>query len=74
MSRDIHIPREVLFAPDDAQKNPQLAVLKQYFPGCLDKNGAFLPEKLAETLHGKRLGQASRILKQRATLNNGGER
>ncbi len=48
------IPTEVLFADvhqtksDAPLENPQLAILKQHFPNCFDKNGAFLPEKLTE--------------------------
>ncbi|ETD73047.1 type III restriction-modification system methyltransferase [Pelistega indica] len=31
-------------------KNERLALLKQHFPNCFDKHGAFLPEKMAEIL------------------------
>ncbi|XVE19384.1 site-specific DNA-methyltransferase [Moraxella sp. ZY200743] len=32
-------------------ENERLAILKQHFPNCFDKHGAFLPEKMAEILH-----------------------
>lgn len=32
-------------------ENERLAFLKQHFPNCFDKHGAFLPEKMAEILH-----------------------
>ncbi len=45
------IPKEVLFdetKSDTPLENSQLAILKQHFPNCFDKHGAFLPEKLTE--------------------------
>ncbi|MFA9486372.1 MULTISPECIES: DNA methyltransferase [unclassified Moraxella] len=32
-------------------ENERLAILKQHFPNCFDKHGAFLPDKMAEILH-----------------------
>ncbi|WP_274570881.1 site-specific DNA-methyltransferase [Neisseria leonii] len=45
------ITREILFPSNAQPENSQLAILKQHFPNCFDKNGAFLPDKMAEELH-----------------------
>lgn len=53
------ITQEILFSsntqPENQElpqsENERLALLKQHFPNCFDKHGAFLPEKMAEILH-----------------------
>lgn len=42
------LPTEHLFA--DTGENSSIALLKQHFPQCFDKDGLFLPDKLAEQL------------------------
>ncbi|MCG7657500.1 site-specific DNA-methyltransferase [Wielerella bovis] len=42
---------ETLFSTQTQPENERLALLKQHFPNCFDKHGAFLPDKLAEILH-----------------------
>ncbi len=44
------ITKETLFSSNTQSENEQLTLLKQHFPNCFDKNGAFLPEKMAEAL------------------------
>ena len=44
------IDQEILFSPVAPSENEGLAALKTHFPECFDKNGVFLPEKLAESL------------------------
>ncbi|ELA09610.1 type iii restriction-modification system methyltransferase [Moraxella macacae 0408225] len=63
------ITQKILFSntqPESEQKTEQnepLALLKQHFAHCFDKNGAFLPEKMAQTL------QASGINTQKEYYN-----
>lgn len=45
------ITRETLFLSTEQPEHERLALLKQHFPNCFDKHGAFLPEKMAEILH-----------------------
>ncbi|HII3777209.1 TPA: DNA methyltransferase [Pasteurella multocida] len=53
------LTQETLFSSNTQPENqtfPQnenelLAILKQHFPNCFDKHGAFLPDKMAEILH-----------------------
>ncbi len=45
------ITRETLFLSTEQPERERLALLKQHFPNCFDKHGAFLPEKMAEILH-----------------------
>ncbi|PJK10969.1 type III restriction endonuclease subunit M [Lysobacteraceae bacterium NML08-0793] len=45
------IAQETLFSPAAPSENEGLAALKTHFPECFDKNGVFLPEKLAESLN-----------------------
>lgn len=40
------LPVQHLFS--EQTENPSITLLKQLFPQCFDKNGAFLPEKMAE--------------------------
>ena len=47
------ITKETLFSSNTQPENERLALLKQHFPNCFDKNGAFLPEKMTEELHAK---------------------
>lgn len=42
------LPTEHLFA--DTGENSSIALLKQHFPQCFDKDGLFLPDKLTEQL------------------------
>lgn len=42
---------EILFSSNTQPENERLALLKQHFPNCFDKHGAFLFDKLAEILH-----------------------
>ena len=42
------LPTERLFTDD--VENPSIALLKTHFPQCFDKNGLFLPDKMAEQL------------------------
>lgn len=42
------LPTEHLFA--DTGENSSITLLKQHFPQCFDKDGLFLPDKLAEQL------------------------
>ena len=47
------IAQEILFSsntPLENHNDEKLALLKQHFPNCFDKHGAFLPEKMAEVL------------------------
>ncbi|HHF0165155.1 TPA: site-specific DNA-methyltransferase [Haemophilus influenzae] len=44
------ITKETLFSSNTQAENEQLSILKRHFPNCFDKQGAFLPEKMAETL------------------------
>ncbi len=37
-------------APENAHAHASIAALKTHFPGCFDKHGALLPDKLAEAL------------------------
>ncbi len=46
-----NIPSEILFSTQTQPENERLTLLKQHFPNCFDKHGAFLPDKLAEILH-----------------------
>lgn len=48
-----NLTHETLFSSNTQPENERLALLKQHFPNCFDKNGAFLPEKMAEELHTK---------------------
>ncbi|EIJ71390.1 hypothetical protein [Pasteurella bettyae] len=54
-----NITQEILFSSNTQpesqapRENERLAFLKQHFPNCFDKHGAFLPEKMAEELHAK---------------------
>ncbi|MDK4535260.1 site-specific DNA-methyltransferase [Kingella kingae] len=48
-----NLAHETLFSSNTQPENERLALLKQHFPNCFDKNGAFLPEKMAEELHAK---------------------
>ncbi|OOH91230.1 hypothetical protein BMT54_02970 [Pasteurellaceae bacterium 15-036681] len=41
---------ETLLSQQESSNSKQLTILKQHFPHCFDKNGAFLPEKLTETV------------------------
>ena len=45
------LTRETLFNHSMQPENERLALLKQHFPNCFDKHGAFLPDKMAEILH-----------------------
>lgn len=40
--------RETPYSAQETVNSQQLAILKKNFPSCFDKNGAFLPNKLAE--------------------------
>ncbi|MGC7590770.1 site-specific DNA-methyltransferase [Bisgaard Taxon 46] len=42
------LPVQHLFS--EQTENPSITLLKQLFPQCFDKNGAFLPEKMAELM------------------------
>ncbi|EEX50672.1 site-specific DNA-methyltransferase [Pasteurella dagmatis] len=42
------LPIQHLFS--EQTENPSITLLKQLFPQCFDKNGAFLPEKMAELM------------------------
>ena len=44
------ITQETLFSSNTQPENEQLTILKRHFPNCFDKQGAFLPEKMAEEL------------------------
>ncbi|HHF0432262.1 site-specific DNA-methyltransferase [Haemophilus influenzae] len=44
------ITKETLFSSNTQAENEQLSILKRHFPNCFDKQGAFLPEKMAEVL------------------------
>ena len=44
------LTRETLFNQSMQPDEERLLILKQYFPNCFDKHGAFLPEKMAEIL------------------------
>lgn len=44
------ITKETLFTSNTQSENEQLIILKRHFPNCFDKQGAFLPEKMAEEL------------------------
>lgn len=46
----IEITKETLFSSNTQAENEQLSILKRHFPNCFDKQGAFLPEKMAEAL------------------------
>lgn len=46
-----NLTHEILFSSNTQPENERLALLKQHFPNCFDKHGAFLPDKLAEILH-----------------------
>lgn len=46
-----NLPHETLFSSNTQPESERLVLLKQHFPNCFDKNGAFLPEKMAEILH-----------------------
>ena len=45
------LTRETLFNHSMQPEQERLLILKQYFPNCFDKHGAFLPDKMAEILH-----------------------
>lgn len=45
------LTRETLFTTQTQPENERLALLKQHFPNCFDKHGAFLPDKMTEILH-----------------------
>ena len=45
------LTRETLFTTQTQPESKRLALLKQHFPNCFDKHGAFLPDKMAEILH-----------------------
>ncbi len=47
------LTHETLFSSNTQPENERLALLKQHFPNCFDKHGAFLPDKMAEELHAK---------------------
>lgn len=40
--------RETPYSAQETVNSQQIAILKKNFPSCFDKNGAFLPNKLAE--------------------------
>ncbi|MCK9005585.1 putative methyltransferase [Haemophilus influenzae] len=44
------ITKETLFSSNTQAENEQLSILKRHFPNCFDKQGAFLPEKMAKAL------------------------
>ncbi len=44
------IAEETLFSSNTQAENEQLTILKRHFPNCFNKQGAFLPEKMAEAL------------------------
>ena len=44
------IKQEILFSSAHTAENERLAALKTHFPQCFDKNGLFLPDKMAEQL------------------------
>lgn len=44
------ITKETLFSSNTQAENEQLSILKCHFPNCFDKQGVFLPEKMAEEL------------------------
>ncbi len=44
------ITKETLFTSNIQSENEQLIILKRHFPNCFDKQGVFLPEKMAEEL------------------------
>ncbi|HHE9450626.1 site-specific DNA-methyltransferase [Haemophilus influenzae] len=46
----IEITKETLFSSNTQAENEQLIILKHHFPNCFDKQGAFLPEKMAKAL------------------------
>lgn len=46
-----NLTHETLFSTQTQPEYERLALLKQHFPNCFDKHGAFLPEKMAEILH-----------------------
>ena len=46
----IEITKETLFSSNTQAENEQLSILKRHFPNCFDKQGAFLPEKMAKAL------------------------
>lgn len=48
-----NLTHETLFSIETQPENERLALLKQHFPNCFDKNGSFLSEKMAEELHTK---------------------
>lgn len=48
-----NITQEILFSSDTQSEhhdNERLALLKEHFPDCFDKDGKFLPQKMAEVL------------------------
>ncbi|ULJ68667.1 site-specific DNA-methyltransferase [Wielerella bovis] len=45
-----NLTHEILFSSNTQPENERLALLKQHFPNCFDKHGAFLPEKMADML------------------------
>lgn len=44
------VTKETLFTSNIQSENEQLIILKRHFPNCFDKQGVFLPEKMAEEL------------------------
>ncbi|HHF0500377.1 TPA: site-specific DNA-methyltransferase [Haemophilus influenzae] len=44
------IAEEILFSSQTQPENEKLIILKHHFPNCFDKQGVFLPEKMAEAL------------------------
>ena len=44
------IAEEILFSSQTQPENEKLIILKRHFPNCFDKQGVFLPEKMAEAL------------------------
>ena len=44
------ITQETLFSSNTPSENEQFTILKRHFPNCFNKQGAFLPEKMAEEL------------------------
>lgn len=44
------ITQEILFSSNTPSENEQFIILKRHFPNCFNKQGAFLPEKMAEEL------------------------
>ena len=40
--------KQILDNADVTSSSKQIAILKQHFPACFDRDGKFMPDKLAE--------------------------